>query len=114
MFCYSTDETHFNGKFETREDALIEARSQDSMNCRIHIGEVSPLDFKELASKAISRIDVTEMMRDIIEEEIGEDMNCEPAADSVRKLEDATMEMLAALMEETWGGCFGVENITQH
>ena len=114
MFCYSTDGTHFNGKFETREDAFIEARSQDGINCRIHIGEVSPLDFQELAGKAISRIDVAEMMRDIIEEEIGEDMNCEPEAEPVRKFEDAIMEKLAALMEETWGGCFGVENITQH
>ena len=114
MFCYSTNGTHFNGKFETREEALIEARSQDSVDCRIHVGEVTPLDFQGLASKAISRIDVAEMMRDIIEEEIGEDMNCEPATESVRKFEDAVMEKLAALMEETWGGCFGVENITQH
>lgn len=114
MFCYSTNGTHFNGKFETREDALADARFENGLDCAVHVGEVTPLDFKELASKAISRIDIAEMMRDIIDEEIGEDMNCEPATESVRKFEDAVMERLSALMEETWGGCFGVENITQH
>ena len=114
MFCYSTNGTHFNGKFETREDALIDARFEDGLDCKVHTGKIVPLNFQELASKAISRIDIAEMMRDVVEEEIGDDMDLTPHSDSVKKFEDAMMEKLASLMEETWGGCFGVEDITEH
>lgn len=102
MFCFEMHGS-FEGPFETKEEAIEAAFEyhEDYEPEAVNIGVVVPIDFEEVASKIIGKIDFSEMMRDEIEELIGDEFD--PDNFNLAAFEDKIQPHLTDLLREAYG-----------
>jgi len=111
-YCYSYDEERYHGSFDSREEALVEARGDDT-DRRVWTAEVVPAE-RTIATIATFRIG--DLALEAVEEDLGDEI---PSDDRILEYSDANAKDLGRVILQ-WiianvpTSAFTVDNVVEH
>lgn len=123
QFSYSFDEEHYSGQFDSRDEALAEAKSEakgDSEKSTVWIGKCVPLEVKQLMARACDANDIIERMQEACYDEVGEAAdNYDPATrDQINAVDAELPDLIIALFAKHGAdlapSCWSVTDVVPH